>query len=136
MLAVNLKRAFFGAQPAAQQFVAQRSGGLIVTISSTHEDPSMPGNIAYCVSKGGAEMLTRTAGVELGSLGIRSVNIAPAAVSTPINAVIVMDPELVKRLEETIPLGRIATRFIRADHAYPHDRKAAARARPSTSGDG
>ena len=23
-----------------------------VTISSTHEDPSMPGNIAYCVSKG------------------------------------------------------------------------------------
>ena len=81
-------------------------------------------------------MLTRTAGVELGSLGIRSVNIAPAAVSTPINAVIVMDPELVKRLEETIPLGRIATRFIRADHAYPHDRKAVAPARPSTSGDG
>jgi NADP-dependent 3-hydroxy acid dehydrogenase YdfG len=52
VLAVNLKSAFFGAQPAAQQFVAQRSGGLIVTISSTHEDPSMPGNIAYCVSKG------------------------------------------------------------------------------------
>ena len=46
------------------------------------------------------------------------------------------NPELVKRLEETIPLGRIATRFIRADHAYPHDRKAAAPARPSTSGDG
>ena len=61
MLAVNLKSAFFGAQFAAQQFVAQRSGGLIVTISSTHEDPSMPGNIAYCVSKGGAEMLTRIA---------------------------------------------------------------------------
>ena len=81
-------------------------------------------------------MLTRTAGVELGSLGIRSVNIAPAAVSTPINAVIVMDPELVKRLEETIPLGRITTRFIRADHAHPHDRKAVAPARPSTSGDG
>ena len=33
------------------------------------EDPSMTGNIAYCVSKGGAEMLTRTAGVELASLG-------------------------------------------------------------------
>ena len=46
--------------------MAQGSGGLIVTISSTHEDWPMPGNIAYCVSKGGAKMLTRTAGVELG----------------------------------------------------------------------
>jgi glucose 1-dehydrogenase len=108
VLAVNLKGAFFGAQFAAQQFAAQRSGGLIVTISSTHEDWPMPGNIAYCVSKGGAKMLTRTAGVELGSLGIRFVNIAPGAVSTPINAVTVTDPELLERLEEAIPLGRIA----------------------------
>lgn len=102
VLAVNLKGTFFGAQFAAQQFVAQHSGGLILTISSTHEDSPMPGNIAYCVSKGGAKMLTRTAGVELGSLGIRFVNIAPGAVSTPINAVILKDPEALKRLEETI----------------------------------
>ena len=108
VLAVNLRGAFFGAQFAARQFVAQRTGGLILTISSTHEDSPMPGNIAYCVSKGGAKMLTRTAGVELGSLGIRFVNIAPGAVSTPINAVTLMDPELLKRLDETIPLGRIA----------------------------
>jgi glucose 1-dehydrogenase len=108
VLAVNLKSAFFGAQFAAQQFVAQDSGGLIVTISSTHEDWPMPGNIAYCVSKGGAKMLTRTAGVELGSLGIRFVNIAPGAVSTPINADTEMDPELLKQLNEAIPLGRIA----------------------------
>ena len=108
VLAVNLKAAFFGAQFAAQQFIAQRSGGLIVTISSTHEDWPMPGNIAYCVSKGGAKMLTRTAGVELGSLGIRFVNIAPGAVSTPINAVTEMDPGLLRQLNGAIPLGRIA----------------------------
>jgi glucose 1-dehydrogenase len=108
VLAVNLKSAFFGAQFAAQQFMAQDSGGLIVTISSTHEDWPMPGNIAYCVSKGGAKMLTRTAGVELGPLGIRFVNIAPGAVSTPINAVTEMDPELLRRLSGAIPLGRIA----------------------------
>ena len=108
VLAVNLKSAFFGAQFAAHQFMAQASGGLIVTISSTHEDWAMPGNIAYCVSKGGAKMLTRTAGVELGSLGIRFVNVAPGAVSTPINAVTEMTPELLKQLNEAIPLGRIA----------------------------
>jgi glucose 1-dehydrogenase len=108
MLAVNLKSAFFGAQFAARQFMAQGSGGLILTISSTHEDWPMPGNIAYCVSKGGAKMLTHTAGVELGSLGIRFVNIAPGAVSTPINAVTEMDPELLEQLNAAIPLRRIA----------------------------
>jgi len=107
VLAVNLKSAFFGAQFAAQQFMAQGGGGLIVTISSTHEDWPMPGNIAYCVSKGGAKMLTRTAGVELGSFGIRFVNIAPGAVSTPINAVTELDPELLQQLNGAIPLGRI-----------------------------
>ena len=52
----------------------------------------MPGNIAYCVSKGGMRMLTRTAGVELGQHGIRMVNIAPGAVDTPINAATTSDP--------------------------------------------
>jgi glucose 1-dehydrogenase len=108
VLAVNLKSAFFGAQFAARQFIAQGGGGLILTISSTHEDWPMPGNIAYCVSKGGAKMLTCTAGVELGSLGIRFVNIAPGAVSTPINAVTASNPVLLKQLSEAIPLGRIA----------------------------
>ena len=108
VLAVNLKSAFFGAQFAAQQFMAQGSGGLIVTISSTHEDWPMPGNVACCVAKGGAKMLTRTAGVELGPLGIRFVNIAPGAVSTPINAVTEMDPDLLRRLNGAIRPGRIA----------------------------
>jgi glucose 1-dehydrogenase len=108
VLAVNLKSAFFGAQLAAQQFITQGGGGLILTISSTHEDWPMPGNIAYCVSKGGTKMLTRTAGVELGSQRIRLVNIAPGAVSTPINAVTETNPDLLDRLNQAIPLGRIA----------------------------
>jgi glucose 1-dehydrogenase len=108
VLAVNLKSAFFGAQFAARQFMAQSAGGLILTISSTHEDWPMPGNIAYCVSKGGTKMLTRTAGVELGSLGIRFVNVAPGAVSTPINAATEANQQLLQQLNEAIPLGRVA----------------------------
>ena len=68
----------------------------------------MPGNIAYCVSKGGIRMLTRTAGVELGQHDIRMVNIAPGAVSTPINASTMADPEQMKKLDAAIPLGRMA----------------------------
>jgi glucose 1-dehydrogenase len=65
VLQVSLKSAFFGTQPAAKQMIKQGDGGRIINISSVHEDWPMPGNTAYCLSKGGMRMLTRTAGVEL-----------------------------------------------------------------------
>ena len=105
---INLKSAFFGTQFAAQQFIVQGGGGLIVNISSVHEDWPMPGNTAYCVSKGGMRMLTRTAGVELGPHGIRVVNVAPGAVATPINAATLADPTKTAALDAAIPLGRPA----------------------------
>jgi glucose 1-dehydrogenase len=61
VLAINLKSAFFGTQLAAQQMIKQGGGGRIINITSVHEDWPMPGNTAYCLSKGGMRMLTRTA---------------------------------------------------------------------------
>jgi glucose 1-dehydrogenase len=52
VMAVNLKSAFFGTQLAAKQMIAQGSGGRIINITSVHEDWPMPGNAAYCLSKG------------------------------------------------------------------------------------
>jgi glucose 1-dehydrogenase len=108
VLDVNLKSAFFGTQYAAKQFIAQGGGGLVLNISSVHEDWPMPGNIAYCVSKGGTRMLTRTAGVELGPHGIRVVNVAPGAVATPINQSTMADADKLKTLDAAIPVGRMA----------------------------
>ena len=108
VLAINLKSAFFGTQLAAKQFIAQGGGGLVVNISSVHEDWPMPGNVAYCVSKGGMRMLTRTAGVELGPHGVRVVGVGPGAVDTPINTTTVSDPAKLKALDAAIPLGRLA----------------------------
>jgi glucose 1-dehydrogenase len=108
VIAINMKSAFFGTQAAAKQFISQGGGGLILNISSVHEDWPMPGNIAYCVSKGGIRMLTRTAGVELGAHDIRVINIAPGAVATPINASTEADPAKMKALDAAIPLRRIA----------------------------
>jgi glucose 1-dehydrogenase len=108
VIAINMKSAFFGTQAAARQFIAQGEGGLVLNISSVHEDWPMPGNIAYCVSKGGIRMLTRTAGVELGEHDIRVVNIAPGAVATPINASTEADPSKLQTLDKAIPLGRMA----------------------------
>jgi glucose 1-dehydrogenase len=108
IMAINLKSAFFGTQFAAKQFIAQGHGGIVINISSVHEDWPMPGNIAYCVSKGGTRMLTRTAGVELGQHGIRVVSVCPGAVATPINQATLDDPAELQRLQDAIPLGRLA----------------------------
>lgn len=108
VMAVNLKSAFFGTQLAAKRFIEQGGGGIVINISSVHEEWPMPGNTAYCVSKGGMKMLTRTAGVELGPHNIRVVNVGPGAVATPINTATMNDPALMKRLDAAIPLGRMA----------------------------
>jgi glucose 1-dehydrogenase len=68
----------------------------------------MPGNAAYCLSKGGMRMLTRTAGVELAAYGILVVGVGPGAVATPINLSTLNDPALLHKLNAAIPLGRMA----------------------------
>jgi glucose 1-dehydrogenase len=108
VMEVNLKSAFFGTQLAAKQMIAQGSGGRIINISSVHEDWPMPGNAAYCLSKGGMRMLTRQAGIELGPYNIRVVGVGPGAVATPINTSTMNDPGKMKVLDTAIPLGRMA----------------------------
>jgi glucose 1-dehydrogenase len=108
VLAVNLKSAFFGTQLAAKQMIAQGGGGRIINISSVHEDWPMPGNTAYCLSKGGMRMLTRTAGLELAKHAITVNGVGPGAVDTPINAETESDPAKLKALDAAIPLGRLA----------------------------
>jgi len=106
-LAVDLKGAYFTAQAAARQMAAQ-GGGVIINISSVHEDIPMVGNAAYCAAKGGLRMLTRTLAPELAPHGISIVNVGPGAVNTPINAQTLADPVKRQALIGEIPLGRIA----------------------------
>jgi glucose 1-dehydrogenase len=108
VLEINLKSAFFGTQIAARQMIAQGDGGRIINITSVHEDWPMPNNTAYCLSKGGMRMLTRTAGVELGPHGVLVVGVGPGAVETPINLATMNDPALMKALDTAIPMGRMA----------------------------
>lgn len=108
VLDINLKSAFFGTQLAAKQMIQQGGGGRIINITSVHEDWPMPGNTAYCLSKGGMRMLTRTAGLELAPHNILVVGVGPGAVATPINVGTMKDPALMEKLDAAIPLGRMA----------------------------
>ncbi len=108
VLAINLKSAFFGTQLAAKQMISQGGGGRIINMTSVHEDWPMPGNIPYCLSKGGMRMLTRTAGVELAEHNVLVVGVGPGAVATPINAQTMNDPAALAKLNAAIPIGRMA----------------------------
>jgi len=108
ILAVNLVGPFLICQAAARQMIKHGHGGRIINISSVHEDLPMPTNSAYCVSKGGMRMLTRTIAVELGPHQITVNNIGPGAVYTPIDADVEKKPEMEAALMAEIPLKRWA----------------------------
>lgn len=106
ILDINLIGPFLVSQAAARQMIRQGHGGRVINISSVHEDLPMPANSAYCVSKGGLRMLTRTIAVELAKDQITVNNIGPGAVFTPIDADVEAKPAMDKALMSEIPLGR------------------------------
>ena len=107
VLDVNLKGVFFATQAFVKQCMASGRPGKIVNISSVHEELAFPNFAAYCASKGGVRMLTRTLAVELGPLGITINSIAPGAIETPINAKLLNDPMKLQSLLGQIPLARL-----------------------------
>jgi glucose 1-dehydrogenase len=53
-------------------------------------------------------MLTRTAGLELAPHNILVTAVGPGAVATPITTSTMKDPAFLKKLDDAIPLGRMA----------------------------
>jgi glucose 1-dehydrogenase len=109
VLNVNLKGAFFLTQAFVRRLRDAKHPGRIINISSVHEDMVFPNFSTYCVSKGGMRMFMRDLSVELGPLGITVNNIAPGAISTPINKNLLDNKEQLNALLKNIPLGRMGT---------------------------
>lgn len=109
VLAVNLKGPFFLTQYFVQKLLAANKPGRIINISSVHEDMVFPHFATYCISKGGLRMLMRDLAVELGPKNITINNIAPGAISTPINANLLNNKSELDALLKNIPLGRMGT---------------------------
>jgi NAD(P)-dependent dehydrogenase (short-subunit alcohol dehydrogenase family) len=79
VIRTNLTGCFLCTQAAAR-FMKDHGGGVIVNIGSGSNKVLFPGLVAYTASKGGIEMLTKVAAVELAPLGIRVNCVAPGAV--------------------------------------------------------
>lgn len=91
VISVNLMGYFWGASVAIRRFLAQRSGGAIVNLSSIHGSHSFGGWAAYDTAKGGVDALTRYICVEYGPVGIRANAIAPGAILTPLFEKVIAD---------------------------------------------
>jgi NAD(P)-dependent dehydrogenase (short-subunit alcohol dehydrogenase family) len=75
----NLKGCFLCTQAAARQ-MRQQGGGGIINIGSGCNKVPFPELVSYTASKGGIEMLTKVAALELGPHGIRVNCVAPGAI--------------------------------------------------------
>ncbi len=107
VLNVNLKGAFFLTQAFVRRLAGAKKPGVVINISSVHEDMVFPNFATYCAAKGGMRMVMRNLAVELGPLGITVNNIAPGAVDTPINSSLMADQPKLDALLRNIPLGRV-----------------------------
>jgi glucose 1-dehydrogenase len=104
---VNLKGVFFCGQAAARAMVAAGGGGRIVNVASTYAEVTAPDRAAYSASKGAVRMLTKAMALDLAPHGITVNAVGPGWIRTGMNPL--DDPDRVRELEETIPLGRIGT---------------------------
>jgi glucose 1-dehydrogenase len=109
VLSINLRGSFLCAREVLRRFIATRTPGVIINVSSVHQRIPKPGYLGYSVSKGGMQNLTTTLALEYASRGIRVNALAPGATITPINRAWVDDPEKKAQVETHIPLARPGT---------------------------
>jgi NAD(P)-dependent dehydrogenase (short-subunit alcohol dehydrogenase family) len=100
----NLKGCFLCTQAAARQMKV-RGRGTIVNIGSGCNKVPFPSLVAYTASKGGIEMLTKVAAVELGPHGIRVNCVAPGAID--IERTRLEDANYAETWGRVTPLGRV-----------------------------
>jgi len=102
---VNLRGAFVCARTAARHMRAT-GGGVIINVSSIHQDICRLGATHYAVSKAGLKMLTKSLALEWAEFGIRVVGVAPGAIETERNR-----SEIAafgrERFEKWIPASRL-----------------------------
>ena len=129
MIDINLKGVFLGCKHAIPEMLKQ-GGGAIVNTASDAGLRGIAWLSAYCASKGGVVLLTKSLAVEWAGQGIRGNCVCPGVIQTPI-----LEPFLsqagtgreavLERMAQMHPLGRVgqpeevaqAVAFLASDEA-------------------
>jgi 3-oxoacyl-[acyl-carrier protein] reductase len=102
----NLKGCFLCTQQAGR-YMKDHGGGAIINLGSGCNKLAFPRLVAYTASKGGIEMFTKEAAVELGPYGIRVNCIAPGSIESERTRA--EDPDYAGTWSRLTPLGRVGT---------------------------
>jgi len=104
LASTNLEGFIYVTQLAIKQMLAQKSGGSIVSITTTLVDHPIAGVTASVpmITKGGIQAITRSLAIEYAKDGIRVNVVAPGVVDTPMHK---NDPK--EFLKSLSPLGGI-----------------------------
>jgi len=110
IMAVNVSGTFFMCRAAIKAMKPQGSGA-IVNFGSIWGELGAAGVAAYCASKGAVHNLTRALALDHARDGIRINAVCPGEVNTPMlqsERKEPVTPELLQRLADTVPMGRLA----------------------------
>lgn len=105
-LNVGLTACFRGMKFAVPVMREQKSGAIVNTASISGIQADY-GVAAYNTIKAGLINLTRAFALEYGPFGIRANCVCPGVIDTPLIGGASRDPEMRKRIESKIPLGRL-----------------------------
>ncbi|WP_298214563.1 SDR family oxidoreductase [Acidovorax sp.] len=108
VLDVNLTGTFRLCNACQPLLAANADGGCIVNVASMNAFVALPFIPAYCASKGGVVMLTKSLALAWADKGIRVNAVAPGYVETAINATGRQDAAHYERIRTRIPQGRWA----------------------------
>ena len=104
VIGINLKSCFNTTKAVLPHMLRQRSGS-IINISSVVGIRGNAGQANYAASKAGVIGFTKSVALEYGARGVRCNAIAPGYIETEMTAQ--LDPEVVKKWADQIPLKRV-----------------------------
>lgn len=114
--AVNTRGTMLVIKYTSKTLIDQGQGGAYVNVSSQASLIGLPNHFSYGASKGGVDVLTKVAAMELGPYGIRVNSVHPCAIMTEMSAFYWGRPDIAEPTMKRMPLGRWATE---ADVASP-----------------
>ncbi|MHB8918129.1 MAG: SDR family NAD(P)-dependent oxidoreductase, partial [Desulfocucumaceae bacterium] len=109
VMAVNLKGVFLCCRQVGREMIRQKSGSIVNVSSMSGMIVNKERKIsAYCASKGGVIMFTKSLATEWAQHNVRVNSIAPGYFITPFNARWMTDPAMNETALDLTPMKRFA----------------------------